>query len=190
MALTGRRADDSLYRFSVARDSEVRFAPEYLDDVVVLLNPRCTPRENMAEIGLFFHFGFEDIADEAFLAAIKPFDVVAFSGFPEEHDRIGEHPIVRGGRVASDPRFDFSIFGKPAGRCVAYETQSYRGASGSPVFAPGKGIGSELRTGKLVGINAGHLNDTAASHNGLSYFYKSTVLREMLNTWVGADVSR
>lgn len=180
--MTGRRSDDSLYRFRVDPQSVLRFPGAYQDDVGVLIDPLCEPVENMAKMRLFFHFQLEDVADEEFLASLLPFDVVAFSGFPEEHDRLNERPILRGGRIASDPRFDFSIWGVARGQCIAYESFSHGGASGSPVYAPPKGFASipGSRHGKLVGINAGHIDARSGQHAGLSYFYRSTVIREVL----------
>lgn len=138
----------------------------------------------MPDMKLFYHFGLEDLADENFFKTqLAPFDVVSFSGFPEEHDKLAERPLIRGGRVASDPKFDFSLQGKAAGHCIAYEAFSHGGASGSPVYAPARGIqgipGS--RSGRLVGINAGHVNREMGQHTGLSYFYRSTVILEILN---------
>lgn len=184
VVVTGRRDDDSLYRFSIDPTSKACFSREFLDDVAVFIRPRCQAHENMPDMKLFYHFGLEDLADEVFFKTqLAPFDVVSFSGFPEEHDKLAERPLIRGGRVASDPKFDFSLQGKAAGRCIAYEAFSHGGASGSPVYAPARGIqgipGS--RNGRLVGINAGHVNREMGQHTGLSYFYRSTVILEILN---------
>lgn len=88
-------------------------------------------------------------------------DVVAFSGFSEEHDVISDRPLVRSGRISSDPRFDFSMYGKEKGSCVAYEAYSNEGASGSPVFAAQRvGIGKiPSRALKVIGVNARHLRE-------------------------------
>ena len=184
IVITGRRDDDSLYRFSIHPTSKACFSRELLDDVAVFVSPRCEALENMSDIKLFYHFGLDDLADEDFFQTqLSPFDVVSFSGFPEEHDKLAERPLIRGGRVASDPKFDFSLQGKAAGRCIAYEAFSHGGASGSPVYAPARGIqgipGS--RNGRLIGINAGHVNREMGQHTGLSYFYRSTVILEILN---------
>lgn len=184
IVVTGRRADDSLYRFSVAPTSPVYFSQDFLDDVAVFIRPHCQAIENMPDMKLFYHFGLEDLADEIFLQTeLAPFDVVAFAGFPEEHDRLAERPLIRGGRIASDPKFNFSLQGQAAGRCIAYEAFSHGGASGSPVYAPAKGVHgiAGSRNGRLVGINAGHLDREMGQHTGLSYFYRSTVILEILN---------
>jgi len=184
IVISGRRDDDSLYRFSVAPESPASYSANALDDVAVLIRPRCQPLENMPEMKLFYHFGLNDLADDRFLTSeLVPFDVVAFAGFPEEHDKLSERPLIRGGRIASDPKFDFSILGKPAGRCIAYEAFSHGGASGSPVYAPAKGFrgidGS--RNGRLIGINAGHIDREFGQHAALSYFYRSTVILDILS---------
>lgn len=183
VVMTGRRDDDSLYRFSVDPASKVLHSQNALDDVAVFVRPNCQAIENMADMKLFYHFGLEDLADEQFLNLdLAPFDVVAFAGFPEEHDRLAERPLIRGGRISSDPKFNFSLQGKAAGRCIAYEAFSHGGASGSPVYALAKGFKgiAGARNGRLVGINAGHLNREMGQHTGLSYFYRSTVILEIL----------
>lgn len=188
VVLTGRRNDDSLYRFSIDLASEAHFSEEILNDVAVFVNPRVHEIENMIGTKLHYRFGIEELADENFFnLELTPFDVVAFSGFPEEHDRLAERPLIRGGRIASDPKFDFSIDGKLAGQCVAYEAFSHGGASGSPVYALTKGLQGQsgARTGRLVGINAGHLKRDMGQHTGLSYFYRSTVILKILKK-VGA----
>ncbi len=180
--VTGRRDDDSIYRFAVDATAAVSVPHDPLDDVAVIINPRCEAVENMDSLKIFYHFALEDIADDAYVRALTPFDLVAFAGFPNEHDQLSERPLVRGGRIASDPRFEFSIEGKAAGRCIAYEAFSHGGASGSPVYAPAKGwVGKAgARNGRLVGINAGHLRAEFGHHAGISYFYRSSVILEVL----------
>jgi V8-like Glu-specific endopeptidase len=82
-------------------------------------------------------------------------------------------PLIRAGRVASDPKFNFSVQGKDQGRCIAYEGFSYGGSSGSPVY--------DLKRHKLIDINAGHLNNyELQTHSGISYFYQSSIILEIL----------
>ncbi|MGB6263386.1 MAG: hypothetical protein WBF72_13265 [Rhodanobacter sp.] len=184
LLVTGRRDDDSIYRFALDPDAVVSLPNDPLDDVAVIINPRCEAIENMASLKIFYHYGLEDLANDEYVKSLTPFDVVAFAGFPDEHDKLSERPLVRGGRVASDPRFEFSLNSKPAGHCIAYEAFSHGGASGSPVYAPAKGFSGKegSRIGKLVGINAGHLQAGPDQHSGLSYFYRSTVILEILKT--------
>lgn len=179
--VTGRRDDDSIYRFALDPAAHISLPKDPLDDVAVIINPLCEPVENMESLKIFYHFALEDLADDEYIGSLVPFDVVAFSGFPDQHDKLAERPLVRGGRIASDPRFEFSLSGKPAGHCIAYEAFSHGGASGSPVYAPAKGfVGKDSRKGKLVGINAGHLEAGMGQHAGLSYFYRSTVILSVL----------
>ena len=180
--VTGRRDDDSIYRFALDPSAVISLPENPLDDVAVVINPHCQTVENMEDRKIFYHYALEDLADEAYVRSLLPFDVVAFAGFPDEHDKLSERPLVRGGRVASDPRFEFSLNGQAAGNCIAYEAFSHGGASGSPVYAPAKGwVGREgSRNGKLVGINAGHLRAELGQHTGLSYFYRSTVILGVL----------
>lgn len=180
--VTGRRDNDSIYRFALDPTAKISVPEDPLDDVAVIINPRCEAVENMASLQIFYHFALEDLADDAYVKALTPFDVVAFAGFPDEHDKLSERPLVRGGRIASDPRFEFSLNGQAAGHCIAYEVFSHGGASGSPVYAPAKGwVGKEgSRNGKLVGINAGHLRAELGQHTGISYFYRSSVILDVL----------
>ena len=66
--------------------------------------------------------------------------------------------------------------------CVAYEGFSFPGASGSPVYAPPRGAHGipDSRDGYLIGVNAGHVPTHPAGHSGISYFYKSTVLLDII----------
>lgn len=117
-------------------------------------------------------------------------DFVAFPGYPPWYDKKNNLPILRTGTIASDPRYSYSWTGTEEGDCVGYEAFSYGGSSGSPVFAVRKGIkignglsGGNFRELMLVGINAGHL-DTQGSdkqHSGISYFYKSSIILELLD---------
>ena len=70
---------------------------------------------------------------------------------------------------------------KRQGQCIAYEGFSSEGASGSPVFAVPKGLRNipNSRQGYLIGVNAGHISGQIG-HSGISYFYKSTVIMEII----------
>ncbi|WP_134940933.1 MULTISPECIES: hypothetical protein [Ralstonia solanacearum species complex] len=106
------------------------------------------------------------------------------------HDKKEKRPIFRSGTIASDPRYNYSFEDTVAGDCVAYEAFSYGGSSGGPVLAlqkglkPGAGISmTGYRPARLVWINTGHLKEMAGSnrHSGMSYFYKSTALLELID---------
>ena len=181
-SITGRRSDDSIYTFGLHPNARMFFHDDEENDVVVI-EPHCVWEgvpENQRS--LHWHFGKEHLADESvFKESMQPFDVVCYAGFPDQHDKLGNRPILRSGHIASDPRYDYSWDSKPRGQCVAYEGFSLSGSSGSPVFAPPRGTTTmpNSRHGFLVGINAGHLPNHPSGHSGISYFYKSTVITEI-----------
>ena len=126
-----------------------------------------------------------------FDTVLWPYDEVVFSGFPEQHDKLSNRPILRSGRISSDPKFDYSFSGKFEGEKVAYEAFSSEGASGSPVFAVPRGAKSipESRNGFLIGVNAGHINDSnrPGTHSGISYFFKSTIIFRIIETKINKN---
>jgi hypothetical protein len=181
--ITGRRSDDSIYTFSLRPNARMFFHDDEENDVVVIESR--FEWEGIAENlrSLHWHFGREHLADESvFKESLQPFDVVCYAGFPDQHDKLGNRPIVRSGHIASDPRYDYSWDSNARGQCVAYEGFSFSGSSGSPVFAPPRGATTipNSRHGFLVGVNAGHLPNYPSGHSGISYFYKSTVITEIL----------
>ncbi len=137
-----------------------------------------------------FWLDFAIIADKQRLdEKLVVCDLVAFPGFPDWYDRKNKLAILRTGTIASDPRFDYSFSGNDDGEVIAYEAFSFGGSSGSPVFAIEKGIkvgggltGGGHREIMLVGVNAGHLpiQGVIESHSGISYFYKSTIILELI----------
>lgn len=182
-AITGRRADDSIYTLRLDPDARRFFHPDVENDVV-LIEPKCiwegVPEP---ERSLHWHFGREQLAGNAeFAAALQAFDLVCYPGFPDQHDKLGNRPILRSGHIASDPRFDYSWDRAHHGSCVAYEGFSFGGSSGSPVYAPARGTTTipNSRHGFLVGVNAGHVPTHPSGHSGISYFYKSTVVLEIM----------
>jgi len=117
-------------------------------------------------------------------------DYIAYPGFPDWYDRQNNTPIFRMGTIASDPRMNYSsIIGAPISSQIAYEGFSSGGASGSPVFAVQRGFktGSGIsapkdfyREVKVIGINAGHFSNQIG-HSGISYFYKSSVILNIID---------
>jgi len=186
----GRTREDKLYRFEIDLLVEnsgtfLRFSNIVTEDVAILFRPHIRDINNLPNKKIYFHFGKDDLADvEFFKKDLEILDMLAFSGFPHEHDRLSTRPIMRSGRVASDPRHDYSLDGKVASRCLVYETYSSSGASGSPVFAlPKISVGLSTRDFKLVGVNAGHLTELGENHHvGLSYFFKSTSILDVLRS--------
>lgn len=117
-------------------------------------------------------------------------DFVAYPGFPDQEDN--KRPIIKTGTISSDPRFNYKFKDEIMGDCVAYEAFSFDGFSGSPVFALQKGIrvyppliNTGFRDVKLIGVNAGHiLTNTKTQnnvHSGISYFYKSTTILDLID---------
>lgn len=120
-------------------------------------------------------------------------DTIAYPGFPEWFDHKNNTPIFRMGTIASNPRSDYCCGDNdPVAARVAYEGFSSGGASGSPVFAIQKGfrVGGGIqapedffREVKVVGINAGlFFNDKG--HSGISYFYKSSVIKNIIDEMI------
>ena len=161
-----------------------------LYDVATIFDPQASNLDGSDYRHFDFCFGIESVATEYELyEELQPFDVLAFPGFPFGHSTNGPRAIIRGGTVASDPRFTYEhaqIEGKEA---ILYEAFSMGGSSGSPVFAvpkvPPVGVdpnpANKFRRLLLVGVNAGHLVQPATGeHSGLSYFVKSNIIREIL----------
>jgi hypothetical protein len=178
LSITGRRADGSVYTLKLHEDATILFHVDEENDVA-LIEARIYFDGTQ---GFHWHFGMEHLANKETFKTIEPFDLICYSGFPDQHDKMGTRPIIRSGHIASDPCYNYSWDGKAHGQCVAYEGFSSEGSSGSPVFAPPRGMQhiKNSRHGCLIGVNAGHIPNTYG-HSGISYFYKSTVILEIIN---------
>ncbi|NVD70782.1 trypsin-like peptidase domain-containing protein [Duganella sp. BJB1802] len=188
LQVTGRRANDTIYTFRLHPDAKIFFHDDAENDVAVI---ECrfiwegVPEELRK---LHWHFGHDQLANLAtFEQSMRAFDLVCYSGFPNEHDKLGLRPIVRSGHIASDPRFDYTWDKQYRGQCVAYEGFSKGGSSGSPIYAPPRGATNIAgsRHGFLVGVNAGHIKSKegfGGAHSGVSFFYKSTVIIEIMKS--------
>jgi hypothetical protein len=166
----------------------VSFPKNINDDIACIANIQIlSANEGSVLINYFIPYSF--LATEFdFQDRLMVCDFLAFPGFPEWHDKKENRPILRTGTISSDPRFNYSYNDSVEGACVAFEAFSSSGSSGSPVFAvqkgpkPGPGIEfAGFRSLLLVGINAGHLKTSEMTHSGISYFYKSTVIAEMID---------
>jgi Trypsin-like peptidase domain len=157
------------------------------NDVTCLNNP-----EFLYSIpSIYYTISYDYIADKQWIESnLTICDFVAFPGYPPWFDKLNNLPIIRMGTIASDPRFDYSWIDSNKGAVIGYEAFSYGGSSGSPVFAVQKGFpvapplsGGFYRESKLIGINAGHLDieGTEKQHSGISYFYKSTIIKELID---------
>lgn len=184
LILHGRSADDSRYSVELDISQSFLFHVSRENDVACLIDFRSkTPN---CDVKLYHHNSIDGLATAAeFMTTIWPGDHVFFSGYPANlHDKLDQRPILRAGIIASDPKYNYSSSGKYQGERVAYEAMSTQGSSGSPVYAPARGVGGVHqyeRRDIIVGINAGHLVDESKTHSGLSYFIKSTVIREILS---------
>lgn len=175
--ITGRRSDDTEYSFQLHEDAKLFFHDNEENDVVII-RAHVYLKGNQS---FHWHFGMEHLADKKIFTDINIFDLICYSGFPKTHDKFANRPILRSGHVASDPQFDYSWDNNYQGQCIAYEGFSSEGASGSPVFAPPRGLSNipNSRHGYLIGVNAGHIPDQNG-HSGISFFYKSTVIMEII----------
>lgn len=169
--------------FSVAPN--VKFSDNPHNDIACIT--KIIPLSQDISINYFIPYSFF-ACEPDFQQKLEVCDFLAFPGFPEWHDKREKRPILRAGTISSDPRFNYSYGDTVEGDCVAYEAFSFSGSSGSPVFAlqkgpkPGPGIDFPgFRDLLLIGINAGHLKTVDKLHSGISYFYKSTAILEVID---------
>lgn len=171
-------------------NQDTHFHQSLANDVAMIKKPKMIEMPLDANkggaINIDYNINFEMVCREEELEKdMVPSDFVVFPGYPSQIDSDYEYPIMRTGTISSDPRIDFHFGNSIQGQCVAYEAFSVGGLSGSPVFATQKGIqgngftDSGYRRPMLVGINAGHL-DSSNTHSGLSYFYKSSTILDLL----------
>lgn len=168
--------------------SEFTFHENINNDIACLKNVRL----KNGDMTIICHIPYSMLATEEWLSHLSVCDSIAYPGFPEWYDRQNDTPIFRMGTIASDPRLNYSYMPSSSKQnVIAYEGFSSSGASGSPVFSLQKGfpLGGGLeysgpddfyREVKVVGINAGHFSDTKG-HSGISYFYKSSAIIEMID---------
>lgn len=172
---------------SIANWNEFVFHPNAHNDVACLKDPKA-----VGGITIIAPISYSMLADDIWTnQRLSVCDTIAYPGFPEWYDRQNNTPIFRMGTIASDPRLNYSyVPGAPAASRTAYEGFSTGGSSGSPVFAVQRGFqtGGSItasegfyREVKLIGINAGHFKDQVG-HSGISYFYKSSTIRELIDS--------
>lgn len=166
------------------------FHPNKYNDIACLKNPKCDLLiSNSSTISLPIDYNMIATKEEID-TQLTVCDSIAYPGFPQWYDKKNSTPIFRMGTIASDPRVGYACeITDPDADRVAYEGFSSAGASGSPVFAiqrgfsTGKGIETPdgfYRRVMLVGINAGHFSDTDDRHSGISFFYKSSSILEII----------
>lgn len=110
---------------------------------------------------------------------------VVMPGYPALDGVSAERPILVGGVIASDPRFDGTVGGNSYPESVLCHAFSWGGMSGAPVlaFVPmhtwGEMEGKRLQLA-LIGINSGHIASSGSSSGVLSHFVKSLALLQIL----------
>ena len=177
ISVTSRSQDDIEYKISFDLNSEFYTHNNDLNDVV-MIRPFIKAGENYT---FHFHFTIEHLGTKNIFTEIQAYDLICFAGFPQTHDKLMGRPILRRGTISSDPKYNYSWDKTNHGDCIAYDGFSSEGASGSPIFAPPRGMNGMInsRHGYLIGVNAGHVPENFG-HSGISYFYKSTVIEEII----------
>lgn len=183
LKILGKSRQGDTYEMTSDPDQAPFFPENYEDDIACIIGPRCTSTSSKTGPEVFYHFGVEALADDyLFSEGLYPGEQVFYAGFPDPYDKLAQRPILRSGTIASDPRYPYSNTGEDEGARVAYEAFSSGGASGSPVWAAARSFkdypGS--RPGAIIGVNAGHIEGKFAAHSGISFFYKSSVVLQLL----------
>lgn len=180
--------------------NKVLFDDNRANDVAVIFDVQSFNSDGSDDRHWDYCFELSDLAtEEEIYSDLHPFDLLAFPGFPSGFDESELRAIIRGGTVASDPRFSYIYNKEDKGEIILYEGFSFGGSSGSPVVAVPKIVpaNAELlpsypyqnRRFLVVGVNAGHTTDVVTTdivgrlpqHSGLSYFVKSSVIRRILD---------
>lgn len=172
---------------------QTKFSKQYSNDVACIVDPQIiVPEGQNKNVIIDYYIPYDDISTSQYIEELLlPCDFVAFPGYPEWHDRRLGRPIFRVGTIASDPRYDYSYKSNKTnveGNCIAYEAFSFGGSSGSPVFSLQKGLKAGqgisvtgYRPSKFIGINAGHFDTGFGNHSGISYFYKSSCILDIID---------
>jgi hypothetical protein len=145
---------------------------------------------------------------------VRPGELVAFPGYPTWFDKLQTRPVFRSGMIASDPKREYrqregETTNLDGNQQILFDAFSTSGNSGSPVFVAQRGLppldlqmklsaddAAPKQAAKLefkpyhqsflIGINAGHFNDTdserANDHAGLSRMFKLSAIMEILRT--------
>jgi hypothetical protein len=139
---------------------------------------------------------------------LRPGELVIFPGYPIWYDILQTRPVLRSGMIASDPQTDYRRHeGEPTNhdgnQQILFDAFSTSGNSGSPVFVAQRGLAplelkiklsqedslpqqaakmefSQYHEAFLIGINAGHFNEHANDHAGLSRMHKLSAIMDIL----------
>lgn len=171
------------------------------------------PDPNVPEI-LFGHAMSWDylLKCEEMWSDLTPGEFVVFPGYPKWFDKLQSRPVFRSGMIASDPQRDYrqregETSNVDGNQQVLFDAFSTSGNSGSPVFVAQRGmppVDLQMKLGKsdsapsqaaklefkpyrqsfLIGINAGHFNNTDSErpndHAGLSRMHKLSAVMDIL----------
>lgn len=109
LSVTSRRADDSTYTFLLHPDARILYHSDEENDVALVETRFYQESYTDENFTLHWHFGLDQLArPDIFLNELKPFDLVCYTGFPDQRDKLGDRPIIRSGNIASDPKFNYS----------------------------------------------------------------------------------
>ena len=190
--------NDELIKFEI--NSNIIFSDCFSDDVAVILLDKkiiATAKSAITNDVLIIRrfFNFSDLSDDnSFKNEIWPCDQVIFPGYgdgsfitADSEDDV--RPIFRVGWISSDPTIPLR-HKEVKGDAFLVEGFSTSGASGSPVIAPpvgtqlGGGLtmtgGRAYRPMRVVGVNAGHLKSHDFQHALVSYAFKATIIRRLI----------
>jgi len=164
-----------------------KFDPNPNNDIACLVDPKVCSQESVNPTIDFFLENSLMATKANFTNDLQVCEFLAFPGYPPWHDAVNMRPILRTGTISSDPRYNYQYKQEVLGDCTAYEAFSFGGSSGSPVFTvptvlkSGPGIQlTGCRELMLVGINAGHLRTEKDEHSGISYFYNSYAISDLV----------
>jgi Trypsin len=170
---------------------KVIFSDNQDNDIACIINPVMDIWDS-ENTDVNFYIRHSLIANASRLSEkLEVCDSIAFAGFPKWYNQTNKSPIFRMGTIASDPRINYSL-DNIRGDVICYEGFSYSGNSGGPVFSRNKGIKIGANTSlnynpaMLIGINAGHIEELGnrkieLNHVGLSYFYKSSAILDLID---------
>lgn len=170
-------------------------------DVSILYNIVIDQKEDFSPIP----FLLTGIADQEYIEEkISIMDMASFIGFPGKNnvfwwDEHNNRPIAR--MVSISSYHDYSNSRINTTDIMLVNGLSFSGSSGSPIFLHQKGVFINSGPGikidnagyvppMLIGIMSGHFHDpvstqknqlTGLEHSGLSYFTKSTVIRQLID---------
>lgn len=192
-----------IYSSNVISNCQTVFDDNDFNDVACIYNIQLRNNQRIDNIRIPYDML---ASQEDYDKSLSVCDQVAIIGFPVNADKQNHMPILRTGYISSDPRLDYSYDAtRHLGQCVAYEAYAKPGFSGSPVFTTQVGFevsgilsASEgfYRPVKLVGIQSKFLTEKVSfgteiykEHSQLSIFYKSTIIKSLIDKAIASSTS-